>query len=189
MTEPNGIPTEPVPPQKSTVARLMMSGFGLGYAPIASGTFGSAGAICISLIVWAAWPAGATLPIDVVWVALVLASSIGCVAWGPWAVGYYAAKARKTGDPGHVVLDEFAGQWVALIGLPLPLLHEQVVPAAAIFATQFFLFRVFDVIKPPPARQLEKLPAGWGILMDDIGAAIYANLIGQVLFRYVFVLT
>jgi phosphatidylglycerophosphatase A len=166
----------------------MMSGLGLGYAPIASGTFGSAGAICISLMVWAAWPAAGPIPIDVAWIALIGLSSLGCVVWGPWAVGYYAKRARKAGDPGHVVLDEFAGQWVALVAMPLPLAHDQFVPVMAIFATQFFLFRVFDVIKPPPARQLEKLPAGWGILMDDIGAAVYANLIGQVLFRVVFVL-
>lgn len=165
-----------------------MSGFGLGYAPVASGTFGSAGALCISVIVWAAWPAEAVVSIDAAWVALFALSSIGCVVWGPWAVGYYAKRARKAGDPGHVVLDEFAGQWVALIAIPLPIGYDQVVGVMAVFATQFFFFRLFDVIKPPPARQFEKLPAGWGILMDDIAAAVYANLIGQVLFRVIFVL-
>jgi phosphatidylglycerophosphatase A len=169
--------------------RLMMSGFGLGYAPMASGTFGSAGAICISLAAWALWPAGSDVPISIGWAVLVALSSVGCVVWGPWAVGYYEKRARKMGDPGHVVLDEFAGQWLALVALPLPLAYDQFVPVAAIFATQFFLFRIFDVVKPPPARQLEKLPAGWGILMDDLGAAVYANLLGQVLFRFVFVLT
>lgn len=168
--------------------RLMMSGFGLGYAPVASGTFGSAGAIAISLIVWAAWPARGNVPIDVGWVILILLASAGCVAWGPWAVGYYAKRARKMGDPGHVVIDEFAGQWLSLVAMPLPMAYDSFISVAAIFATQFFLFRVFDVIKPPPARQLERLPAGWGILMDDLGAAVFANLIGQVLFRFVFVL-
>lgn len=166
----------------------MMSGFGLGYAPVASGTFGSAGAICISLIVWAVWPADGPVPISLVWLVLVGLACVGCVAWGPWAVDYYGRRARKAGDPGHVVLDEFAGQWLSLVALPLPLGHDHLVPALAVFAVQFFLFRVFDVVKPPPARQLEKLPAGWGILMDDLGAAVYANLIGQVLFRFVFVL-
>ncbi|HOA73564.1 MAG TPA: phosphatidylglycerophosphatase A [Phycisphaerae bacterium] len=198
MTESSASPTEPVPPRKSTLAWLMMSGFGLGYAPVASGTFGSAGAILVSLVIWAVWPMvfggaaaesrGAAVPIDVAWAALVLLASAGCVVWGPWAVGYYAARARKQGDPGHVVLDEFAGQWMALVGLPLPLLHEQFLSVAAIFATQFFLFRVFDVLKPPPARQLERLPAGWGILMDDLGAGVYANIVGQILFRCVFVM-
>jgi phosphatidylglycerophosphatase A len=49
----------------------------------------------------------------------------------------------------------------------------------------FIAFRVFDVTKPPPARQLEKLPEGWGILLDDLAAAVYANLACQVLFRWI----
>jgi phosphatidylglycerophosphatase A len=57
---------------------------------------------------------------------------------------------------------------------------------AAVLAVQFFLFRLFDVVKPPPARQLERLPAGWGILLDDLAAGIYANIVGQVVFRYCF---
>jgi len=51
-------------------------------------------------------------------------------------------------------------------------------------AVQFFLFRVFDIVKPTPARQLERLPHGWGIMADDLAVAVYVNLIGQVAFRY-----
>ena len=53
----------------------------------------------------------------------------------------------------------------------------------AVLAVQFFFFRLFDVIKPPPGRQLEKLHGGWGILLDDIAAGIYANIVGQIIFR------
>jgi len=53
----------------------------------------------------------------------------------------------------------------------------------ALVAIQFFLFRVFDVVKPPPARQLEALPAGWGVLLDDLAAGVYANIVGQILWR------
>jgi phosphatidylglycerophosphatase A len=58
-------------------------------------------------------------------------------------------------------------------GLPLTLLLA------------FAAFRLFDVTKPPPARQLEHLPAGWGILMDDLAAAVYANLLCQIILRLV----
>ena len=52
-------------------------------------------------------------------------------------------------------------------------------------AAAFLAFRIFDITKPPPARQLERLPAGWGILLDDLAAAVYANLVCQVLLRWV----
>ncbi len=54
---------------------------------------------------------------------------------------------------------------------------------AGVLVGQFLLFRVFDVVKPPPARQAEALPAGWGILTDDLIAGVYANLVGQVIWR------
>jgi phosphatidylglycerophosphatase A len=165
------------------IRRLMMTGFGLGYAPVASGTFGSAGAIVVAGLAWwglSALGAGTAWQ-GVAWVMLTLLAGAGCVCWGPWAVEYFAGRSRKTGDPGQVVLDEFAGQWVALIGLPM----ATPVRAAAVLSVQFLLFRVFDIIKPPPGRRLEKLPAGWGILTDDIAAGLYANVLGQILFRLI----
>jgi phosphatidylglycerophosphatase A len=161
---------------------LLISGFGAGYSPIASGTVGSAVAILIALIIWAIFVALGwnTALLELVWIALALIAGAGCVAWGRWACEYYASRARKTGDPGHVVLDEFAGQWIALIGLPFSSLHA----ALAVLVVQFFLFRFFDVLKAPPARQLERLPDGWGILLDDLAAGIFANVVGQIIFRY-----
>ena len=78
--------------------------------------------------------------------------------------------ARSLGkkDPGVVVVDEVVGQWVSLLFLPFT-------PAVA--AAGFVLFRVLDVFKPWPARQLESLPDGWGIMSDDVMAGIYANLL------------
>ena len=158
-----------------------MTGCGLGYAPVASGTFGSAGACAIALLVWLllvganAWPSG----LDVCWIVLTLLACVGCVAWGPWAIKYYAGRCRKDGDPGQVVLDEWAGQWIALIAFPMPTFERMI----AVLAVQFILFRIFDVIKPPPGRQLEKLHGGWGILLDDVAAGVYANIIGQIIFR------
>ena len=163
---------------------MAMTGLGLGYAPFASGTFGSAGACAISLAIWGLVQAtgGTAFCLDASWVVLTLLASAVCVYWGPWAVEFYAGKARKDGDPGQVVIDEWAGQWVALIALPMMTTAPRML---AILAVQFFLFRLFDVIKPPPARQFEKLHAGWGILMDDIAAGIYANIIGQIIFRVI----
>jgi phosphatidylglycerophosphatase A len=83
-----------------------------------------------------------------------------------------------------VVLDEFAGQWIALIALPMMNWQQ----AFAVCAAQFFLFRLFDILKPPPASWLERLPAGWGIVADDLAAGIYANIIGQLIFRWLWVL-
>jgi len=163
------------------IRRLAMTGFGLGYSPIASGTAGSAGAVFVALLIWWLHHVCGASPIwlDAAWVLLSLLACVGCVKWGRWAVGYFSAKAVKIGDPGQVVLDELAGQWLALVALPMPTFER----AVAVMALQFFLFRLFDVIKIPPARQFEKLPAGWGILTDDLAAAVYANIAGQIVFR------
>jgi phosphatidylglycerophosphatase A len=84
------------------------------------------------------------------------------------------ARASGTKDPSFVVIDEVAGQLIALIAAPL---------AWKTFLAGFILFRVFDILKPPPVRQLEKLPEGTGIVLDDVAAGIYALIVVQVLLR------
>jgi phosphatidylglycerophosphatase A len=81
------------------------------------------------------------------------------------------ARASAAKDPQFVVIDEVAGQLIALIAVPL---------AWKTFLAGFILFRVFDIFKPPPVRQLEKLPEGTGIVLDDVAAGLYA-LIGMQL--------
>jgi len=85
------------------------------------------------------------------------------------ALGVPAATiaARESGrhDPNFVVIDEVAGQWIALLGCPFDWRHALIA---------LFLFRLLDVTKPPPARQLEALPEGWGIVFDDVAAGLYA---------------
>jgi phosphatidylglycerophosphatase A len=66
--------------------------------------------------------------------------------------------------------------------LPVATWPQMIVVAAV----QFFVFRAADIVKPPPARQFERLPCGWGVLMDDVMAGVYANLLGQVAVRLVF---
>jgi phosphatidylglycerophosphatase A len=75
------------------------------------------------------------------------------------------ARGSGTKDPQFVVIDEVAGQLVALIAVPL---------AWKSFLAGFILFRVFDIVKPPPVRQLEALPEGAGIVLDDVAAGLYA---------------
>jgi phosphatidylglycerophosphatase A len=84
------------------------------------------------------------------------------------------ARASATKDPQFVVIDEVAGQLIALIAVPL---------AWKTFLAGFILFRAFDILKLPPARQLEKLPEGTGIVLDDVAAGFYALLVMQILVR------
>ncbi len=154
--------------------RLIVTFLGTGYLPLAPGTWGSAAAAACFLALYA------TAPNPICWnattVALILAASIAAIACGPWAIDHFG----KT-DPGRFVLDEVAGQWLAMLALPLTDLRTAVVA----LAVQFLVFRAFDIVKPPPASWLERLPHGWGILADDLAAGLYANIIGQVFFRLI----
>ncbi len=86
-----------------------------------------------------------------------------------------AARAATTKDPQFVVIDEVAGQLIALIAVPL---------AWKTLLVGFILFRAFDIIKPPPVRQLEKLPQGTGIVLDDVGAGIFALVVMHLLLHF-----
>ncbi len=95
------------------------------------------------------------------------------------AVGIPAAtlEARRCGkkDPSHVVIDEVAGQLVTLIACPI-VWHALLIG--------FILFRAFDIVKPPPVRSLERLPEGTGIVVDDLGAGVYALIVLQLLIHF-----
>ena len=139
-------------------ARLLATGIGSGHAPVAPGTAGSA----VGLLMF--WPL-ASLP---------LAAQLGACA-AVFVLGALAASrlARDTGkkDPGLVVVDEVVGMWVTLVGLPF---------GVATAVAGFVLFRILDVAKPWPARDLEGLSGGWGIMADDVAAGIYAHLLLRV---------
>jgi phosphatidylglycerophosphatase A len=85
------------------------------------------------------------------------------------------ARGAGTKDPQFVVIDEVAGQLVALVAVPL---------AWKSFLAGFILFRVFDIVKPPPVRQLEALPEGVGIVLDDVAAGLYALGIVHLLLHF-----
>jgi phosphatidylglycerophosphatase A len=82
------------------------------------------------------------------------------------------SRAFSKKDPQFVVIDEVVGQLIALIAVPL---------AWKTFLAGFILFRAFDIVKPPPVRQLESLPEGTGIVLDDVAAGIYALIVMQLL--------
>jgi phosphatidylglycerophosphatase A len=140
-------------PRRPLLALIFATGLGVGYAPVAPGTFGSAA----GLVLWLALPASP------------LASGLAIVllfAIGSWS-GSVAERHFQTADPGPVVIDEVMGMLITLFMNPVGW-------AGAILA--FFLFRLSDVIKPYPANKLERLPGGIGVMADDFMAAVYANL-------------
>jgi phosphatidylglycerophosphatase A len=114
---------------------------------------------------------------------LVPASVIGLLVLCPlsvWACGAEATRRGET-DPGPVVLDEVAGQWLALAVL---VVARPGAPGAGTLIGSFFLFRFFDVLKPWPIRRLERLPGGWGIVADDLAAGLAAGLVQLLLVRW-----
>jgi phosphatidylglycerophosphatase A len=141
---------------------LAATGLGVGYAPVVPGTFGSA--LGVLLYVGLAWSGG--------WIAVL--SGLGVVtALGFWSAG---AAERHFGrrDPRQVVVDEIAGQILAMLLVPM---------TPATLAAGFIVFRVFDILKPYPVRSMESLPGGSGIMADDLVAGLYANLVLQLLVR------
>jgi phosphatidylglycerophosphatase A len=156
---------------------------GSGMSPVAPGTMGSLAATVLLAIVLALLPRlsvsdQALLTIwNLVLLGGILVFGAMCVTLGGWTYAYYGRK-----DPGACVLDEAAG--ICLTALLVPI-HPRGTGYWTLVAV-FVAFRVFDILKIPPAKQLERLPGGWGILVDDLAAAVYANVVCQILFRVVF---
>ena len=141
------------------LARVLATWFGCGLSPVAPGTVGSLAALAIAwpLVEYHGWQpwwfiilAIAILPIAI-WSASVTAESLG----------------RK--DPGLVVIDEVVGQWITLGGC-VHLNYKG-------WLLAFLLFRILDIWKPSPVRQLEALPSGTGIVADDAMAGVYGALV------------
>ena len=136
-------------------AKLVATGLGSGYSPIAPGTAGSIVGLLLFLpLAGLAWP-------------VQLAATAVLTLVGVFAAGRVARVVERK-DPGLVVVDEVAGQWITFLALP-------VTPVTALAG--FLLFRVMDIVKPWPARDLERLPGGLGIMADDVAAGIYAQLL------------
>jgi phosphatidylglycerophosphatase A len=148
-------------------AALIATFFGLGRLRPGPGTWGSAATV----LLWAALARALAVPLRTsAAIALaVFVALIGIPAATQVARGY----GKK--DPQFVVIDEVAGQLVALIAVPL---------GWKSFLAGFILFRAFDILKPPPVRQLEALPEGTGIVVDDIAAGLYALVTMHLLLHF-----
>jgi phosphatidylglycerophosphatase A len=128
--------------------------FGVGYVPVAPGTFGSAA----GLLVWAVLPEAPGASAAAIAVLFAVGSCSGRIA----------ERHFQTEDPAPVVIDEVMGMLVTLFMNPVGWLGATVA---------FLLFRIADVIKPFPANRLERLGGGIGVMADDFMAAVYANLV------------
>jgi phosphatidylglycerophosphatase A len=136
------------------VTVVISSFFGCGFFPIAPATFASA-----VLTIGLGLAGGASAILRVI---LVVAVS----AIGVWAATH--TERRYGHDASVIVIDEIAGMLLSVLLIPWDWLH--LIPA-------FFLFRAMDILKPPPVYQLQSLPEGWGVMIDDLGAGAYTLLL------------
>lgn len=144
---------------RQAIARTLATWFGCGYFPAARGTWASAAAVLIAVLLvrFAGWRS---------WHFAVLAAAL--LLPGIWAAHHEARRLARQ-DPPQVVIDEVLGQWFTLAG------------AARLnwksYLAAFLLFRILDIWKPPPVRQCESLPGGLGIVADDLMAGAYGALV------------
>ncbi len=148
-------------------ATLVATFFGIGRLRPGPGTWASIATVAI----WAAIAHGLSpslrTPAAIALAALVTLIGIPAAT--------RVARASGTEDPQFVVIDEVAGQLIALIAVPL---------AWQTFLAGLILFRVFDIVKPPPVRQLERLPEGTGIMLDDVAAGAFAFIVMHLLLHF-----
>ena len=135
------------------VALALATVGGIGYAPFAPGTFGSA----VGVLVWFLLGPNAMVQ------GIAIAAVFGA---GVWSAGVCERHCSRT-DPGHVIIDEVVGMLITLFLIPV---------GWAGAAGAFLLFRLADVVKPYPANRFERLHGGLGIMADDCMAGVYANL-------------
>jgi phosphatidylglycerophosphatase A len=158
---------------------LIATGFFSGYIPWASGTFGTLVAVLIYFLPGTENPAVLSTMIVVgffvgVWTSGRVAGIVGhkLTRSAELAKAKFQPGEHEVADPSIVVIDEIIGMWLALLFVP---------KTGIAIAIAFFAFRAFDIVKPPPARQLERIPNGWGIMLDDIVVGVYANIVAQII--------
>jgi phosphatidylglycerophosphatase A len=152
--------------REAPFSTLVATWVGVGFLRPASGTWGSLVTLPVAWLLARAWGAAGLAAFAAV------VTAIGIPAAGR------VAELRRRGDPSQVVVDEVAGQTVALVPVALVLAGTAplLVPVGWLL-TAFFLFRIFDVWKPGPVRRLEALPGGTGIVADDLLAGLFAGLV------------
>ncbi|MEM1422840.1 MAG: phosphatidylglycerophosphatase A [Planctomycetota bacterium] len=166
------------------VPTASLSVFGLGFLRPAPGTWGSLptpAAVAVLLLAGAPWWA-----VTLTSAVLLVLSSVACVAFGRYAEERFGRK-----DAAEVVCDETAGVSLALLFVPADIATRcslgsndalgAILLTGVVTGGAFVLFRVSDIIKPQPARALEKLAHGWGVLIDDLVAGVYSAVAWWVL--------
>jgi phosphatidylglycerophosphatase A len=148
---------QPVKDTCKTISKIIATLFFIGYVPFAPGTFGTLAGM---LFIW-------TLKPSFMWqfAIVITALIIGIITSG------IAEKAFGEKDSRHIVIDEFVGYLCSVILLPLT-------PAYMLAA--FFLFRFFDILKPPPIHMLDRIGGGIGVMCDDVAAGIATNVLLQI---------
>jgi len=142
--------------------KFFLSGFGSGFLPLAPGTWGAAVAVLM------AWPL--QLIDNQTIVTLILSIAILVFLW----IGVRGSQLMESEwgkDPSQTVIDEMIGIWIALLGFTMSWPH---------LLAAFILFRFFDIAKPLGVRSLEKIGFGWGVMLDDVLAGVYANVTLQL---------
>jgi len=157
---------------------LIATGFFSGYIPWASGTFGTLVGILIYCLPGVEdTPILLTLTVVGFFAGVVTSGKVAAIVGNRLTATAALAKAtfqpgeHEAADPSIVVIDEIVGVWITLLFVP-----KSVVAILLAFVS----FRAFDILKPPPARQVERVPRGWGIMLDDVIAGIYANIGTQI---------
>lgn len=170
------------PPTLSKIGEALLTTFGLGKLRPAPGTWGSLPPVAAAwLLIVAGLGPDQTLVHWLIYngvlLAILIVFSAACVVFGDAAEARFGKK-----DPGQICADETAGQCLPLMLLPA---HVAASPSATIatLGLAFIAFRVMDIIKPWPAFRLQKVPAGWGVLLDDLAAGIQAAIVVQVVAR------
>jgi phosphatidylglycerophosphatase A len=148
-------------------ATLIATFFGVGRLKPGPGTWGSLATMLTWGVLSHFLPVAWIVPTNILLACLAIAAGIPAAT--------RVARASQTKDPQFVVIDETAGQLITLIGAPL---------SWKSFLVGFILFRAFDIVKPPPVRQLERLPEGTGIVVDDVAAGLYGLAVMQILLHF-----
>jgi phosphatidylglycerophosphatase A len=155
------------PWKASDYLALAIATWGVGYLPLMPGTFGSLVGVGLFLAL-------TRITTGISLFALAAVTFLAIAFSGIWA-GTRTEELAGRKDPGKVVVDEVAGQMLAL--LPLTLFK----PSTPAVMVSFILFRFFDIVKPYPVRRLERLRGGFGIMCDDLMAGVYAAVIASVI--------
>ena len=198
MNAGTGSRSSAAPGKKPRIALFIATAVGLGYIPFGPGTFGSLAGLLLAMAPWWLIVVAARMSggvgfwgFDFLLYAQCILTAVAA-ALGVWAASRAAVFFREK-DPQRVVIDEVSGQHLTLLlGLALPIWWRPspeawkdfplgVIASDSVLSWKYLLlglilFRVFDIWKPYPVRQAERLPGGWGIMADDWVAAIYAAL-------------